>query len=304
MALTTVIDLKERLLDIKHNRVAQGLGLGVPEIDRFLRWKPSSFDIVVGHANTGKTTVIAYLMAAFSMKHNLKWLIFSSENTPQSIASKLIQFYTGKVLQELSDAEMESALEWVNDHFKIMEIEKLYSARTLMQEAKEIKEKFNYDGFLIDPYNSLIKDAALLKQVGGHEYDYQISSEMRLFTKQMKVSIWLCAHAVTDALRKVHPKGHDYEGHITPPSMADIEGGGKWGNRADSVMTIHRMTQHPTEWMFSEIHVKKVKEVETGGSPTPLDEPIKLRSKKGQTGFTFGGEDILHQNFTKYEELF
>lgn len=304
MSITTVKDLHSKLLDIKYNRVRQGLGLGIPAMDEYLRWKPSSFDIVVGHANTGKTTVITYLMTAFSMKHNLKWLIFSSENTPQSIARKALEFYKGRNITDMSDEELEDGLNWVNEHFRILDISKLYTARTLLEEAKEILKEWKYDGMLIDPYNSLVKDAQLLRQVGSHEYDYQISTEMRLFCKENEVSIWLNAHAVTEALRRVHPKDHDYAGHITPPSMADIEGGGKWGNRADQVLTIHRMTAHETEWMISEIHVKKVKEVETGGKPTSLDNPIKLRMNKGATGFTFGGEDVLHENYENHKNLF
>lgn len=304
MSLTTVNELKERLLDIKEGRVALGLGLGIPEVDEFLRWKPNSFDIVVGHANVGKTTVITYLMTAFAMKHNLKWLIFSSENTPQSIARKVIEFYKGKNLMDMSDSEMEDGLRWTNEHFQILDITKLYTARQLLTEAKLIKEKFNYDGMLIDPYNSLVKDSSLMKSVGSHEYDYQIASEMRMFCKEQKVSIWLNAHAVTEALRRVHPRGHEYEGHIVPPSMADVEGGGKWGNRADQVLSIHRMTSHPNEWMISEIHVKKVKEVETGGKPTSIDEPLKFRMNKGASGFTFGGIDILHENYDNYKKLF
>ena len=225
--ITDANQLREKLLDVKYNRIAQGLGLGVPEVDEYLRWKPSSFDIVVGHANTGKTTVILYLMTAFSMKHDLRWLVFSSENTDYSVARKVIEFYTGQPINKLQDSEIDKALDWVHSHFKIMSVEKLYSARTLLSEAKQIKDAWDYQGLLIDPYNSLIKDKELLRSVGGHEYDYQIASEMRLFCKENGVSIWLNAHAVTEALRRVHPKDHDYAGHPTPPSMADVEGGGK-----------------------------------------------------------------------------
>ena len=36
---------------------------------------------------------------------------------------------------------------------------------------------------------------------------------------------------------------------------------------------------------MSEIHVRKVREVETGGSPTPLDSPYRLVMNLGHTGF-------------------
>ena len=162
-----------------------------------------------------------------------------------------------------------------------------------MAEAKAIKDAWNYDGLMIDPYNSLAKDATLLRQVGGHEYDYQIASEMRLFCKEHNVAMWLNAHAVTESLRKTHDKDHEFAGLPRPCGMADIEGGGKWGNRADDVISIHRYTGHGTRWMVSDVHVKKVKETETGGRPTVDDAPISLRMMQGNCGYTIAGIDVI-----------
>lgn len=291
--IATIKDLREKVLDIKYDRIEQGKTLDIPEVDEWLRFKKGAFNICVGHANTGKTTVILYLMLAYALKHNLSWLIFSSENTDYSIARKLIEFKTATPVQKLPDARIEKELEWINDHFKIISVNKIYTARTLMEEAKKIKEVFNYDGLFIDPYNSLAKDAQLLRSVGGHEYDYQIASEMRLFCKEYNVSMWLNCHAVTEALRRKHPQDHEYAGFPMPPSMADVEGGGKWGNRADDVVSVHRYTQHPERWMYSDIHVTKVKETETGGRPTPFDAPISLRMMPSNTAFTIAGRDII-----------
>lgn len=45
------------------------------------------------------------------------------------------------------------------------------------------------------------------------------------------------------------------------------------------------MPQHPDHWMNTEIHVKKIKENETGGKQTFLDSPFKMRMIKGSIGF-------------------
>ncbi len=291
--IATIKDLKEKVLDIKYDRIEQGKTLDIPEVDEWLRFKKGAFNICVGHANTGKTTVVLYLMLAYALKHDLSWLIFSSENTDYSIARKLIEFKTATPVQKLPDARIEEELNWINDHFKIISVNKIYTARTLMEEAKKIKEVFDYDGLFVDPYNSLAKDAQLLRSVGGHEYDYQIASEMRLFCKENNVTMWLNCHAVTEALRRKHPQDHEFAGFPMPPSMADVEGGGKWGNRADDVVSIHRYTQHPERWMYSDIHVTKVKETETGGRPTPYDAPISLRMMPSNTAFTIAGRDVI-----------
>ena len=58
-------------------KLKKDLILGIPEIDEYFRFKPSSFNIVLGHSNTGKTTIVLYLMLAYSIKHQIKWLVFS-----------------------------------------------------------------------------------------------------------------------------------------------------------------------------------------------------------------------------------
>ena len=292
----------KKLLDIKHGRVKEGLKIGVPDIDEYLRYKQGNFNLLIGHANVGKTTVILYLFVIWALKHKKRFLIWSSENTPQSIQRKIVEFKMRKPITKAEDAEIKDALEWSDTYFKIIDVEELYTYKELLEEAKAIKDAWDYDAILIDPYNSLIKDKQLYKEVGGHEYDYQVSTEFRLFAKKNNITLFLNAHGVTEALRRMHPKGHEYEGLPMPLNMASVEGGGKWGNRCDDLICIHRYTSHPTDWIYSNLLVLKIKEMETGGRCTPFDEPIKLRMEKNNIGFTFMDKDLLDKQ--KKELLF
>ena len=75
--------------------------------------------------------------------------------------------------------------------------------------------------------------------------------------------------------------------------MSDAEGGSKISSRADDIWTIHRYVQHNTEWMYSHLHVLKTKETETGGRPTSIDDPIKLRALVNNVGFSINGVSVL-----------
>ena len=86
-----------------------------------------------------------------------------------------------------------------------------------------VKDAWNYQGLLIDPYNSLIKERKLITSVGGHEYDYQATTELRIFAKKNKITIWVNTHANTSALRMVHRIDHEYAGHPIPPNAARSE---------------------------------------------------------------------------------
>jgi len=291
-----IIKYQEQLahLDkLRTGEIPEGLGLGIPEIDNYIRFKESNFNICLGHANVGKTTVILYLMLMYNLKHNKRWLVFSSENEAHSIIRKLMEFLRQKPLHLISKAEFEETSDYIDENFKFISNEKMYTYRDIIRLGSQVSDAWKYDGFLIDPYNSLIKETELMKSVGGHEYDYQATTEIRMFCKTHKKTVWLCTHANTQALRFKHPIGHEYAGYPIPPMASDVEGGGKFVNRADDFIVIHRYTQHPNEWMQSHLHVRKVKEIETGGRPTPMDEPIRLKSLINNVGFEIDGQDIM-----------
>ena len=54
--------IQNKILDIKYGRVKEGLGIDIPEIDEYIRYKQGNFNLLIGHANVGKTTVICYLL--------------------------------------------------------------------------------------------------------------------------------------------------------------------------------------------------------------------------------------------------
>lgn len=285
--------IKEKLKDIRSGTVKEGEKINVAEIDEYIRFKQGNFNVILGHANVGKTTVILYLMLVYAKRLGKRWLIFSSENEPHSLYRKLIEFLEQEPINRIEDTDFNNHMEFINNHFKIIDSSSLYTYRRLIELSKAVKDAWDYHGLLIDPYNSLIKDPELSKSIGGHEYDYQATTEIRLFAKKNNVTVWLNTHANTNALRIKHPLGHEYVGHPIPPLAGDVEGGGKFVNRADDFIVIHRYIQHPTEWMVNHIHIRKVKEIETGGRPTPIDEPIKLRSLIGNVGFEINGQKIL-----------
>jgi len=281
------------LQDIRTGKIKEGLSLGVPEIDEYFRFKHSEFNIILGHSNTGKTTIVLYLMLAYAIKHQIKWLVFSSENEAYSIIRKLIEFLEERPIQDIPQKQFEKHSKFIYTHFKIIDATKTYTYRELLDLCKVIKDAWDYQGLLIDPYNSLIKDPKLIKSIGGHEYDYQATTELRIFAKKNKIAVWVNTHANTSALRMTHRLEHEYAGHPIPPNAADVEGGGKFVNRSDSFLCCHRYISHPTDFMYTMLHVRKVKETETGGRPTSIDDPIKLRALVNNVGFSINGISVL-----------
>ncbi len=295
--------IEERIYDIKDGKIQEGLKIGVAEIDEYIRYKQGNFCLWIGHANVGKTTIICYFLTLYAILHKLRFVIWSSENTPDSIVRKIIEFKMGKPIHTATKKEIKESINWCNQYFKIIDVNDLYTYKDLLKEVSSIKDVWDYHGLLIDPYNSLSVDTQLMRGIGSHLYDYTVATEFRLFAKKKNVTLYLNAHGVTEAMRRTHPKEHEYANLPIPLGLASVEGGGKWGNRADDVICCHRYTTHPTDWMYSHLHVLKVKETETGMRCTPYQEPIRLRMVKNNVGFEFMGKDILHSKKATIKEV-
>lgn len=304
MAKISYASVFEKVDQVRMGKVKEGLKFGQWNLDAHLRFKRGNFNIVLGHANVGKTSVVLYLMLLQSIVNDIRWLVFSSENTPVSLIKKLTEFFLGKPINKVEEDEFYMAQDLILRYFIIIDTDKkMYTYKDLIEEATDIYHQEGFDGFFIDPYNSLVKDKEMFSTLGGHEYDYEVATHFRNWAKQHDVSIWMAAHAVTSALRMKYAQGHEYAGHPIPPSAADIESGGKWVNRADDFVVIHRLISHPTEWMYNQVHIRKVKETETGGRPTPMDEPIRFRSLPDNVGFEIHGENLICMKEKKQSDL-
>ena len=269
----------------RQNKIPQGLGID-NNLDNNLRYKSGSFNIILGHANVGKTYWVLWYFLALSKIHGKKHLIYSAENSVNGLKRNLIDLYAGKKIKDQSKKELEKNKKFIEEHFDFIDHNKIIVINEFMKSIQSINKK--YDTIMIDPINAFAKP----RGINAHEHDYETASKLRLFAKKFNTSIYVCMHASTEALRKVHPAKHDYEGLPIRPNGADAEGGGKWLNRCDDFISIHRYTQSENSWMFTQIHVLKIKETETGGCPTFFDEPILFRLEQG-IKFTCAGVNSL-----------
>jgi hypothetical protein len=233
-----------------------------------------------------------YLMINASVRHGWKWVVYSSENRTASLKMTLIQFALNRNISSMNHMERKRAYEWVSEHFTVISNKQVYSYSDIIVFLEKILKQQEVDAVFIDPYNSLKLDMAN-SNIGVHDYHYEAASEFLTFSTANNVAVWLNMHAVTEAQRR---KGDD--GLPVAPYAEDTEGGGKFVNRADCFLTLHRKVQHPDPNLrkVSELHVRKVRDVETGGEPTPLEDPIKFEMNVSRTSFrVFKTQKMLFQ---------
>ena len=266
-------------------RIPIGLDTGSKKLDEHFRYK-RELVVLNGHSNVGKTTVALYLMANASIRHGWKWLVYSAENKTSSVKMQLMQMYLDKKAGSMSYAERKVSFKWVQDHFHVINNDKVYSYLDILLFMEKVHHHHKIDAVFVDPYNSLRLDLRSSEMKNPHDYHYEAATAFLTFSNNHDVAVWLNMHAMTEAQRR---KGND--GLPVAPYAEDTEGGGKFVNRADCFLTIHRKVQaeDPHTRMMSEVHVRKVRETETGGSPTPLEEPFKIIMNSSHTGFVEWG---------------
>ena len=265
-----------------------GSSTGLQNLDYFFRLKRNTMVWFGGVDNSGKTTVMWYLSVLAAIFNDWKFLVYSAENNDGQARKKIIELYLNKPIKECSKQEIESGKKWFSEHYKIMTNRKFYSLEDFLLRAEIVfDEGWEYDCLMADPYNSFeIKDNQYIENISN-------LNKLRVF-KENYSSVWVADHVTSSAARD---KGEG--GKINRPYKSQIEGGQIKANKVDDFIIIHRDTKDPENWMYNQIHIDKVKDTETGGKPTPNEEPVMLRSNPDLCGFECGGIDPVRKYWNK-----
>lgn len=280
-------DLAE-IMKIKRGEVDLGLKTGHSVIDKYFRYKRGSFVVMNGHSSVGKTTLVLHFMINAAIRLGWKWFVYSSESRTATLKTRLIEYASQLPLSELSEHQIVHYYEWVNEHFSFLSNKRGYSYMDILLYSEKEMKRRKFDALFIDPYNSLSMENNGNAGFSPHQYNYEAATAMLTFCQRSGISLWLNTHANTAAQRK---KGQD--GHSVAPYAEDSEGGSLFLNRCDMFLTFHRKVQHEDEYVrrTMELHVRKMREQESGGRPTASDSPILFEMSGDSTSFWVNGSD-------------
>ncbi len=292
----TAVD--DKLMDYIVNGAVEGLKVGLPEVDEFFRYKENNFTVFLGHDNVGKSTLVWWLTVVASVKHGWKWIIYSPENDTAKTKKQLMDFVIGRKCEDSTPKMIELAKVLIDEHFYFIRKDEIFNVfqvleygRVLCEQDKAIK------GFMIDPYNSLALDYRN-KGAGlsGYEYHMRAISEMRVFAEKY-CSVYVNAHSTTDSRRAGKPDG---DGRTARPHKAEIDGGAMWANRCDDFYVIHRHLKSEELWRYTELHVDKIKDTDTGGRVTRGDEYSSLQFINNADFVAEGGSTSPLKEWRRY----
>ena len=292
------------LKDYLDGKVSQGLGIGCV-LDDYLRFKRKQLNIVLGHDNVGKSYWMEWYFLALATNHDLKFTLWMGENSDGQVKRDLIQMLAGKHYRDLSWSEVNNHKKVIDHYFKFVDNSKLYKPFEML----DIFEKSKSDVGFIDPFTGLDRGMT-------HADNYDFLNKTRQFTNQTGQTIYISTHPNSESGRSgmIYPQDHHWFGHLKPPLKAHVEGGKPFLNRCDDMIVIHRLVKHPDMKYQTMISVEKIKDRDTGGQQTDLNEPLLFDFNSGK-GFKIGGVDSikrntsdnfsrldLNQNFSTFEE--
>ena len=280
-------DSLQYLLDVRDGKIKQGLGLDC-FLDEHLRFKPKQLNIILGHDNVGKTYWINWYFLTLALNHNLTFCIWSGENQKGQILRDMIQMYRGKHFSKLSHSQISGDLAFLEQSFVFIDNTKLYK-------PDEILELFKQSGAnvgLIDPFTGLDREMSFAG-------NYEFMNRARQFVNQTGMTIYINTHPNSESGRSANLyQDGEWKGHLKPPLKDHIEGGKAFLNRCDDMFVIHRLIKHETMKFITWVGVEKVKDTETGGKHTALNEPVYCNFNSG-IGFQINGVDPLEPHRPK-----
>jgi hypothetical protein len=285
-------DCLQYLLDYKDGKIKDGLKIGC-DLDEYIRFKPNQLNIILGHDNVGKTYWINWYFLTLALKHDLKFCIWSGENKKATILRDLLQMYYGIRFKDLTYQQINSGITILEQQFKFISNKNLYKPNELLK----LFEESECNVALIDPFTGLDRQM-------DFQSNYNFLNSCRDFCNKFGVTIYINTHPNSESGRtgNIYQEG-EYKGHLKAPLKDHIEGGKAFSNRCDDLFVIHRLVKHETMKYVTWVNVEKVKDMDTGGKHTALNDPIMFDFNSG-LGFKVNGVDPLQNVRPKMSNSF
>lgn len=232
-------------------------------MDDYFRWKKGEINLIVGHANHGKTTLALQMMLTKSVFDGWKWAIFSPENYPATdFYDDLIEMYIGKWLDKMSEDEYVEGAHFIDQHIFYVYPDDGHDINSINEKFRYLVLKKGIDGVLIDPFNQL--DHVQKPYQREDQYLSETLKDVKRFALLNCVSYNIVAHPVKQQ--------REQDKSLPPVDMYDISGGAMWANKSDNIISYYRPNHHKDKTSPEvRIYIQKIKRRRTGGKPGEFD---------------------------------
>ena len=209
---------------------------GFKELDKIYKIMPSTFNLITGIPNHGKSNFLDQLLLNMAENHNWNFAIFSPEHSTPSHIRRLLEKRCRKPFDiglnsRITQDELNNGINYLDKHFKFIEnTEEIPNIEFILGKAKVAKQRFGINGLVIDPFNQISPDRDYSKREDEHIRD--IIAKCQQFARNHEIVVWMVAHP-----HKLH---RNDSGVIPPPDLYQVSGSAHWNNMTDVGLVVHR----------------------------------------------------------------
>ena len=247
-----VKEFHDAVQNIYDGNEQKAFSTGFKELDKIYKIMPSTFNLVTGIPNHGKSNFLDQIL--LNLAENLDWnfAIFSPEHSTPNHIRRLLEKRCRKPFDigmnaRISQTELNEGVEFLDNHFRFIEnTEEIPNSEFILRKAKLAKQRFGIKGLVIDPFNQISPDRDYAKREDEHIRD--IIAKCQQFARNHQLVVWMVAHP-----HKLH---RNDSGMIPPPDLYQVSGSAHWANMADVGLVVHRDFENDT----TRIITRKIRE--------------------------------------------
>lgn len=285
-----VFDYKEHIVDKNKinsdldkylsGKFKKGLGIGVPEFDKYLLLKENQLCASCGRKGGGKTTITAINYLMWTIANKMICTVAYQENDDWHIKFNMISMLLGLTLNELKelhknkDILYEKASKFIDKYYIFIDVESIKEATEVTKSL--IDKGVDIHTLIIDPANSFLSG---FSDTGNDRRDYQVTAlEVLKFTKKV-CSVHVSQHPIISVQR-------DNTRDVT---SYDAENG-VYLNKAHVTYSINR----DKGTSMNRIVVDNERTLHLGGSENHPDNPIVMEWMPN--GINLHIDGVIHRN--------
>lgn len=242
------VDIKDSILNFYKNGLPKGVGIGMGEIDSFIRFQEGYLTTITGIPGHGKSEFLDFILCRLNISHGWKTALYSPENMPLELHfSKFAEKMIGKPFEghdRINDIELNRMIDYHSDNFYFINPSENFTLENILSSVKALIRKKGIKAFVIDAWNKL-----------DHKYT---TSETKYISEELDRIVLFCQRNNVHCFLVAHPtkimKNKD-TGMYEVPNLYSISGSANFFNKTANGITVYLNK----ETGMSEIYIQKVK---------------------------------------------
>lgn len=244
----TIKDMVQDIEDMYYNGLPLGVGTGMYDFDKHIRFEKGYITTITGIPSHGKSDFLDQLVLKLFVKAQWKGAFYSPENKPTKLHfSKLARKLSGKSWignDKMDTEQLMRVMAEMDENFWFIKPEKDFSLETILSHVRELQQRKGLDWFAIDAWNKLEHKY----ETNETKYIGECLDKIAVFCEHNNLHCFLVAHPTK--MRK-KPSGDSYE----VPTLYDIAGSANFFNKSDNGISIYRDFDRG----LTDVHILKVK---------------------------------------------